>query len=453
MSSDRAALDQGWVINRAGEAVLQTQMGRGGSGSLCFLQRPEGELQSSPAWPLHHPSDTDRLQHPHSPRLSSLKHHLCLCSPSPLTWSPFSRPLTLSLFFFLSFFFLFIALCILPRIVQALIISLTFNPSEASLLCLNIFFSYAAGTSPPKAQPEPTLAQILGTFTLLSGPPNLLFLLFFYFPTQPPFFGRLLNLPLILKLINPAQRHNQADGIHFQCWIFCFAFFPGYNSLCSPTLVPLTYILNSIPRPVYIHIIRLLLAQGGCKWSCIISNKYKKRPTSFSQRHNLGCRYFFLKGFWLVKLLLQFVYWKGGRLPHFLLVMDKAVCCIKGNLQLPPMSKEHSEDIKRFTACPRVNMARGCSCLEAGSGGVIEINLDSRWRQTFDLSWDWILSSKSEFEWMRCTDLGEKMAKEWSEGIVIQWNIYMYVHERICQRRWERGERGSQCTRAWWGIA
>lgn len=31
---------------------------------MCFLRRPEGELQSSPSWPLHHPSDTDRLHHP-----------------------------------------------------------------------------------------------------------------------------------------------------------------------------------------------------------------------------------------------------------------------------------------------------------------------------------------------------------------------------------------------------
>lgn len=36
-------------------------MGEGGPGSVCFLQRPEGELQSSSSWPLHHRPDTDRL--------------------------------------------------------------------------------------------------------------------------------------------------------------------------------------------------------------------------------------------------------------------------------------------------------------------------------------------------------------------------------------------------------
>lgn len=64
-----------WVINRAGRVAVEKGGGQGGGpGSVCFLQGPEGELQSSPSWPLHHLSDTDRLQHPHS--LSPPRQHL-----------------------------------------------------------------------------------------------------------------------------------------------------------------------------------------------------------------------------------------------------------------------------------------------------------------------------------------------------------------------------------------
>lgn len=53
VSSMRATL--GWPC----ESLIV--MGEGGPGSVCFLQRPEGELQSSSSWPLHHRPDTDRL--------------------------------------------------------------------------------------------------------------------------------------------------------------------------------------------------------------------------------------------------------------------------------------------------------------------------------------------------------------------------------------------------------
>lgn len=47
------------TLSRPCESLIV--MGEGGPGSVCFLQRPEGELQSSSSWPLHHRPDTDRL--------------------------------------------------------------------------------------------------------------------------------------------------------------------------------------------------------------------------------------------------------------------------------------------------------------------------------------------------------------------------------------------------------
>lgn len=117
---------------------------------MCFLQGPEGELQSSPSWPLHHFSDTDRLQHPHSlspprqhlstPRLAfpqlSILPNLIFLHSSPLLSLLFSCPL-LSV--------CCRALCVLPCISQVLIKSLTSGAWIMFRLC---FFFHLLSIQP-----------------------------------------------------------------------------------------------------------------------------------------------------------------------------------------------------------------------------------------------------------------------------------------------------------------
>lgn len=127
-SPDSGVLDAGnpgptlWVINRDG--------GRG-PGSVCFLQRPEGELQSSSSWPLHHCPDTDRL------------HLLGFLTPSrPAPFLSSSRFGTLSIppnSIFPSFLLLFSACCYLGFALQELIKSMSFDPFLMSGLWFFLF--------------------------------------------------------------------------------------------------------------------------------------------------------------------------------------------------------------------------------------------------------------------------------------------------------------------------
>lgn len=280
--------------------------GRGGSGSLCFLQRPEGELQSlTPSSSLWHrqitaPTRSPTLlpQTPPLPLFSITPNLISLCSLFAASY-----PL---LVFLRPFSFFFIALCISPRIVQALIKSLTFNPSETSLLCLNLSFFFCLVVHlHPKHSLSPLWLKFGELSTLLHGPPNLLYLLFFHFPTQTS-----AKPAPDLKAHKSCTKTSRWDLL--QCWIFCFPFVPGNNSL---------YYIDLYPKFHSFAFSSCLCTHSVFFWSCIISNKYKLLP------HNQGRRYFFLKGFLLVKMFLQCVYWKGGRLPHFLLIGGWIPCC------------------------------------------------------------------------------------------------------------------------------
>lgn len=195
MSSDRATLDRpashkSCRCRGGGER----RWAGGGPGSVHFLQRPEGELQSSPSWPFHHPSDTDRLHHPHSltyPHQHSSSPPLASpYSPSSLTRS--SPSLFMLLFsspcvFLLSFVLFFCCtLSILPSILQVLIKSVTSDSPVMPELCFPLynpfftlpFFSLLAlwfrRLSPGIIQEvsihsavSPYLGRIFGTFSLL----------------------------------------------------------------------------------------------------------------------------------------------------------------------------------------------------------------------------------------------------------------------------------------------
>lgn len=239
-----------WVINRAGAVEVERGgWAGGGPGSVHFLQRPEGELQSSPSWPFHHPSDTDRLHHPHSltsphqhsssPLLASPK------SPSFLTWS-------YSALFLLRLVLCFLFCCtpsILPCILQVLIKSVTFDSSVMSELCFplfNLFFTlpffplglvisppvtwrYSGGLNPQRSLTLLRL-DIRHIFPAVTPSSDISYFPF-TFPSIPP--PSPLNPSLILELINPAQGHDEATRTLSQYW---FLFSPSlslYISLSS----------------------------------------------------------------------------------------------------------------------------------------------------------------------------------------------------------------------------
>lgn len=221
----------------------------GGPGSVCFLQRPEGELQSSPSWPLHHPSDTDRLHHPHSlPHTPSPHQHLSSPllafprSPSSLTWSSSAlllRPLHSPCFFLLSFalFLLLHSLYLALYVISANQISALWPFNNVWALFSTVqpifyfFLSFLLALpflllSPGIMQeghlnPQHSL-NILRSETLHILPALMpSFLLSFHFP--PP---STLNLSLILELINSAQGHDEAARTLFQYW---FLFSPSLS--------------------------------------------------------------------------------------------------------------------------------------------------------------------------------------------------------------------------------
>lgn len=206
---------------------------------MCFLQGPEGELQSSPSWPLHHFSDTDRLQHPHSlspprqhlstPRLAfpqlSILPNLIFLHSSPLLSLLFSCPL-LSV--------CCRALCVLPCISQVLIKSLTsgawimfrlcfFFPSSLYsahflffhlfLLALPFFLLSPAIMQEGRLNPQCSLSPLrpeIWHFLPAVTPSSYSSYFPFTFPSIPPPSTFSLNLSLILELINPAQGHDES---------------------------------------------------------------------------------------------------------------------------------------------------------------------------------------------------------------------------------------------------
>lgn len=117
------------TLGRPCESLIA--MGRGGPGSVCFLQRPEGELQSSSSWPLHHCPDTDRLH---------LLGFLTPSRPAPfLCSSSFSTLSTPPNSIFPSFLLLFSACFYLGFALQELIKSVTLDPLLMSGLWFFLF--------------------------------------------------------------------------------------------------------------------------------------------------------------------------------------------------------------------------------------------------------------------------------------------------------------------------
>lgn len=148
----------------------------------------------------------------------------------------------------------------------------------------------------------------------------------------------------------------------------------------------------------------------------------------------------------------------------FLAVFGKAVCSIKGKLQPLCIADGCSQDIKRITISPWVDLALRYSCLGAGrhtGREIIEINLNTRGTRTFGLSWDWILSSnKIELEWVAATL--EKQRKEKSEGE--DYKVMLFTFSSDLSRNAAKEKKSDSAKRGvkeqwwwdkgtWWGIA
>lgn len=136
------------TLGRPCESLIA--MGEAGPGSVCFLQRPEGEVHSSSSWPLHHCPDTDRL------------HFLGFLTPSrPAPCLPPSSFSTLSIppnSIFPSFLLLFSACFYLGFVLQELIKSVPSDPSLMSglrfflfstLVLYNTFIHLLPASPPP----------------------------------------------------------------------------------------------------------------------------------------------------------------------------------------------------------------------------------------------------------------------------------------------------------------